>query len=307
MLEVLKSEIAKQGDRAAIVPVHRLQNIRQDVENLKGREELNPFQHYIVNDLYSLEIPESDFEIRSIIAVASPSPAAIEILFTWQGESIPLRLPASYVDKDRSSVRIEAHLKASLSPQGYHVLCAPHLPRKLIAVRSGLGRYGRNNISYVEGLGSFLNLNLYFSDIPSVEDPWQDIRQMDICRTCQACLHHCPTAAIIPTRFLIDNERCLTYFNEAGREWNFPEWIDPASHHTLYGCLRCQMACPVNKPYSNTVTAPVEFTEEETAFLLEGRPFELFPEGFKQKVKMFEMIEYLGALPRNLGVLLKIA
>ncbi len=47
-----------------------------------------------------------------------------------------------------------------------------------------------------------------------------------------------------------------------------------------------------------------EFNEEETAFLLEGRPFEQFPEDLRQKVIALEMEEYLPALPRNLRALL---
>ena len=303
MVETLKSEIAKHGDKAAIVPIHRLQNIRQDIQDLKAREDLNNFQQYIVNDLYSLAVPDTDFEVRSIILVASPSPSAVKIMFTLKGKKIPSLLPASYVDKNRSPKRIEGYLKAFLNPSGYHILYAPKLPHKLIAVRSGLGAYGRNNLCFVEGMGSFINLNPYFSDLMSDEDTWQEIRQMELCRTCQICLQNCPTAAMMPTRFLINNERCLTYFNEAGGEWNFPDWIDPSSHHTLYGCLRCQTICPMNRQYLTTTREPVDFTEEETAFLLAGKSFELFPDGLKQKVETLDMNNYLGALPRNLRAL----
>jgi epoxyqueuosine reductase len=303
MVESLKREIAQHADQAAFVPIHRLQNLRQDIEALKGRADLNNFQRYIINDLYSLDVPETDFEIRSILLVAAPSPSTINLLFTRAGKRIPVLLPASYADKAKSPARIEDYLKAFLNPRGYHIRYAPQLPHKLLAVRSGLGRYGRNNICYVEGMGSFLNLAPYFSDIPCMEDAWQDIRQMDRCNTCRACLQNCPTAAIMPTRFLINNERCLTYFNEAGAEWDFPEWIDPSSHHTLYGCLRCQTVCPINEPYLKPKKDPVEFSEEETAFLLEGKPFELFPENLKQKVQTLDMMSYLGAIPRNLRVL----
>jgi epoxyqueuosine reductase len=111
----------------------------------------------------------------------------------------------------------------------------------------------------------------------------------------------------LPARFLIDNERCLTYFNEAGGEWEYPGWIDPSMHHTLYGCLRCQIVCPANRPYVNNEMEPVEFTEEETGFLLKGKPFETFPESLRQKVEALGMAEYLGAIPRNLRILFQAA
>jgi hypothetical protein len=59
----------------------------------------------------------------------------------------------------------------------------------------------------------------------------------------------------------------------------------------------------MNKDYVHTVIEPAEFTEEETALLVEGKSFELFPETLKQKVNALDMFHYLGALPRNLRVL----
>jgi epoxyqueuosine reductase len=304
MLELLKQEIVRNGDRGAIVPVGRLREIRQDIEDLKGREPLNAFQRYIVNDLHKLDPPETDFEIRSVIIVASPSPSSARLIFTWKGERIPFVVPGTYVDDTATHTRTERYLRTFLASKGRHVECAPRLPRKLLAVRSGLGAYGRNNICYVEGMGSFLILVPFVSDVPCTEDTWHDIRDMEICRTCQACFRSCPTAAIRKGPFLLDNERCLTYFNESDKEPNFPEWIDPSAHHTLYGCLRCQTICPVNKRFlTNTIEAG-EFSEEETAFLLEGKSFDLFPESLKQKVTALDMVSYLGAIPRNLRALL---
>lgn len=303
MIASLRAEVASHGDQMAVVPIRRLEELRQDVKNLKDSADLNNFQKFIVDTIYQLDVPEGDFPIRSIIIVASPSPSTVRLTFVRDGKTFPVMIPVSYVDKDRSPVRIENYLKTFHHARGSHVCYAPRLPRKLLAVRSGLGEYGRNNICYVEGMGSFLNLNPYFSDIPCAEDRWQDMCQMEACHTCRLCLQNCPTAAILPTRFLIDNERCLTYFNEAGGEWNFPDWIDPAWHNALYGCLRCQAVCPKNKPFLNTRVEQIDFTEAETAYLWEGKSPELFPEELKQKAAALAMEEYLGVLPRNLRVL----
>jgi epoxyqueuosine reductase len=213
-------------------------------------------------------------------------------------------LPASYINEASGPPRIERYLNAFLNPKGYRVQYAPRLPRKLLAVRSGLGLYGRNNICYVDGMGSSLFLATYVSDVPCTGENWREVRQMDRCKTCRACLSNCPTKAITPDQFLIDNERCLTYCNEADAARDFPEWLDPSVHHTIYGCLRCQEVCPVNGEYAHTVVEPAAFTEEETACLVEGRPPELFPEGLWEKVEALDMVNYLGALPRNLRILL---
>lgn len=304
MLALVYQEIEKNGDKAKVIPLKRLQDIKQDIEQLKGSGQLNDFQKFIVNDIYRFDAPATDFEVRSILIVASPSPARAKIVFNRQGKRIPLMLPASYIDKDTVPVRIERYLSEFLNPKGYHVKYAPRLPRKRIAVRSGLGVYGRNNICYVDGLGSFLNLTPFFSDIPcDTGEAWQEVRAAEACKSCEACLSHCPTAAILEERFLINNERCLTYFNEAGAEWNFPDWIDRSAHNAIYGCMRCQTVCPMNQEYLGPVIEPAEFTAEETLLLMAGKPYDEFSETLKKKVGRLNMVEYLGALPRNLSVL----
>jgi epoxyqueuosine reductase len=83
---------------------------------------------------------------------------------------------------------------------GYH-LAKPLLPLKTLAVYSGLARYGRNNISYVTGFGSYLQLMGAFSDLPCESDPWCEPKTLDRCSKCIACLQHCPTGAIADDRF----------------------------------------------------------------------------------------------------------
>lgn len=296
------NEIVRHGDKAALFPIHHLQDLKRDVEGLKANAELNSFQQFIVNDLYHLDEPQ-DFGARSILIVASPQPSLLRLFFTLEGKRIQALLPASYADKNRSHLRVEDYLRACLAANGRHVQYAPRLPHKLSAVHSGLARYGRNNITFVEGFGSFLNLNTFFTDIACPEDPWREIRAMDACTHCQACQKACPTGAILAERFLIDNQRCLTYFNEAGGEYEFPAWMDPGVHHTLYGCLRCQMICPQNQPYLAREGGTIEFDAAETAILMQGKPLECLPEGLRQKVDGLEMAEYLSGIPRNLRAL----
>lgn len=304
MIELIKQEILKHGDRAKIVPIKCLQKIKQDAERIINSGLLNNFQKDIVNSFHGIDLPDTDFEICSIIIVASPSPSLVKVTFNWKGKRIPLMLPAAYIDNVTAPTDIEHYLNEFLNPRGYYIKYSPRLPRKLLAVRSGLGVYGRNNICYIEGMGSFLNLALYFSNISCMEENWHEIRQMDVCRNCKACLNNCPTGAIINERFLINNERCLTYFNEADAKWDFPEWVHPSLHHCIYGCLKCQNICPKNKEYLDNIVEPVEFSEEEAQLLLEGKPLEQFPEKMKQKVKELDMFDYLAALPRNLKILL---
>ena len=118
-------------------------------------------------------------------------------------------------------------------------------PLKTLAAGSGLARYGRNNVAYVPGLGSYLMLAACATDAPPpAGTPWSEPRQLARCERCTACLRACPAGAIRADRFLLQTDRCLTSTNES--EAPFPDWVDPAWHHAAVGCLRCQQSCPEN-------------------------------------------------------------
>jgi epoxyqueuosine reductase len=304
MIELLKHEILKHGDKFQILSIERLKDLKKDIEDFKNNEDLNGFQKYIANSLYDFELPAADFVIRSIIIIASPTPSYAKVIFHWQGKKISLMsLARSYVGKKDAPTATKLYLTKFLKPSGYHIKPAPRVPLKRLAVRSGLAVYGRNNISYVDGMGSFLTLTAYFSDIPCMEDNWQEIRQMDNCSDCTACLKNCPTGAILQERFLINNEKCLSYFNESAGD--FPEWLPKSAHHCLYDCLMCQSICPQNKDYIDNVIGPIEFEETETNLLLSGKSMKEFPSALKKKVRFLGMDSWLSAIPRNMKVLLE--
>jgi epoxyqueuosine reductase len=173
------------------------------------------------------------------------------------------------------TIDVEQHvhdlLAAILNPQGYQVAPAM-LPEKLLVVRSGLGAYGRNNISYVPGLGGFHQPIALYSDAPCPADHWHDLQMLERCRSCVACQHGCPTGAITAERFLLRAERCLTFHNERSTDVPFPLWIDPAWHNCLVGCLHCQQICPENRTVWPWVVEGACFTEEETVLLQGGAP-----------------------------------
>jgi len=85
---------------------------------------------------------------------------------------------------------------------------------KFLAVRSGLARYGRNNITYVDGMGSLYRLSAFLSDLPYSGDCWTEPQMHDRCDDCSACIRACPTDAIPQHRFLLHSERCITFHNE---------------------------------------------------------------------------------------------
>jgi epoxyqueuosine reductase len=298
MISELKEIALANHNKLEVVPIERLTNLKCELAEFKESEELNSFQKWIVNDLYQLEIPKANFPIRSIVIVAIPHPAYSKVEFVNQGKQYEV-ISLAMSDFDKT----DKFLNDFIAAKGYHLQPAPKLPLKRLAVESGLAAYGRNNICYVEGMGSFLSFAAYFSDIPVGKVHWEEVHMSDCCNHCGICLNSCPTGALIKDRFLIDNERCLSYFNEVPGE--FPDWMSPSIHHCIYDCLKCQINCPMNQDYSNQVIGPIKFSEEETDMILVGTPYDEFPLAMKQKVKLLGMDQWLPAIPRNLRILFK--
>jgi epoxyqueuosine reductase len=232
--------------------------------------------------------------------VAVPQPQ-IQVTFTWNGEPLPLIIPPTYVAYRETDKQAEDLVTKVLAPQGYQVAQAV-LPKKLLAVRSGLGTYGKNNICYVSGMGSFHRLAAFYSDLPCPEDNWQELQMMDSCQNCSACVRNCPSGAIPSERFLLRAERCITFHNERGGDFPFPAWLDPSWHNCLVGCLDCQRICPQNKDFVEWVEEGAEFSQEETALLLERVSLDQLSAATVRKLEQLDLIEYLDGLPRNLGV-----
>ena len=280
------------GHRAKIVPGECLNRLKQDIDDLKNGSK---------SGYYDFNVPDLDFEVNSLIIVASKS-SRVLVNFTVDGEKIPLNIPPSYADMYTISEEMEKNANDFLAPKGNHVKIASKLPLKILAVRSGLCIYGRNNICYREDMGSFLRLTALYSDIKCDEANWYELRQMDSCKKCTICLNMCPTKAITKESHLIKRDRCLTLYNE--NEGDFPDWIDYRAHNSIVGCIRCQENCPHNKEFKNDIIESVDFSEEESKLLIDGEPLEKYPEPLLEKMRALGMMVYASVISRNLKVLL---
>jgi epoxyqueuosine reductase len=245
--------------------------------------------------------PPREFKAVSLIILALRQPQ-LDLIFHWRSRKHRLRMPATYAYHE-SETQEQTWLETVLGPEGFRVSKAA-LPVKLLAVRSGLAFYGRHNVAVVPGLGSYCRLTAFYTDLPVETDPWGESRMLEACRTCRACLKICPSGAITEERFLLNTTRCLTYANET--EEPFPAWINPAWHHCLVGCLRCQSVCPENRALPKWVEIGAEFFEEETENLLQGITAERLPEVTREKLERLDLTEYCGmVLARNLEALLR--
>ena len=299
----MKSEFEKvaieHGDRLKVISIGHLKELKEIIENFKAQEELNDFQEWIINELYQYEIPKLDFVVNSIILVAIHHPFYAKVDFIKEGSK---KTFLSLVRSDFN--KAEEYLRKIAEENGYSITVANNLPMKRLGTHSGLAKYGRNNITYIDGLGSNFSYCAYFTNMICEEDTWGEVENLGVCNKCNLCIDNCPTGAIRKDRFLINNQKCLSCINEVPGE--FPAWIPVTAHHTLYDCLICQRICPMNYKQKEDVIESISFTEEETNMLLNGKPIDTFSEEFKTKIYMLGIDEWYEAIPRNLKTLFEL-
>lgn len=295
LIEMLEA----RGWRARVVPVSRLADLARIAHDLRESGQIDPALDRERFRSFSFDLPRDLAGARSIVIAAVPTPQ-MRVVFEWQGERLRVTIPPTYVGYGTRTEHAQQIVAAWLARDGYR-LAPTTLPLKTLAVRSGLAEYGRNNITYVTGLGSFAQLVGAFSDLPSDGDPWREPKAVDRCASCVACLRACPAGAITSDRFLIRAERCLTYLNESARD--FPDWVDPSWHRCLMGCMRCQAICPENRHVRDWFEERAEFSEEETRLLVARERFDRLPVATAAKIDGLEMSEDYEIICRNLSVL----
>ena len=297
--KAIEEQFKQEGWKGKIISIEHVGELQKEIEEhfQNGMLDQELYGDYL--DRFDFEVSDNFNDARSLIVVSVPQPH-IRVTFTWQGQTYPAIIPSTY--RLATDHQVKDRLEGLLKPQG-HDLAQTRLPQKLLAVRSGLARYGKNNITYVPGMGSLHRLVVFASDLPCVEDDWGEAKPLKACDECTACMDACPTGTIVPDRFLIHAERCITFHNE--RRPDFPQWLDASWHNCLVGCLYCQNACPMNQKVSNWIEEGAIFSEKETDYLLKGELPDNMPKAMVEKLEKLGMKEYAGVLGRNLKAIMK--
>ena len=292
--------LKERGYPGCIVSIQHLVELQQEIKERYNQGSFDEEFYRLRLAFFEFKIPETLPEAKSIIVVAVPRPQA-QATFAFGGEKRALILPPTYVAYEQIIDRVAEFLTGILKEKGYKI-ARTTLPLKLLAVRSGLAEYGRNNISYVSGMGSFFQLVAVYSDMPCREDSWREARMMKQCEKCQACRRSCPTGAISSDRFLLHADRCIVFHNEKKGDIPFPSWIDRSWHNCVQGCLHCQRVCPEDRQFMNWIGEREEFSQEETELLLKGGS--VLSSATLEKLKNLDLAdpETLDYLPRNLRV-----
>jgi epoxyqueuosine reductase len=297
--ELICSKLEEKGYCGIVLPIEHVAQLKYEMEECNSQGKLDSVFYEKRLTYFEFDVTTRLPRACSIILTAAPQPQR-KVTFRFNQHTYSAVIPPTYyADTDDQISHI---LENILSSNDYQLYPAA-LPLKLLAVCSGMAEYGKNNIAYVQGLGSFVRLKAFVSNVPADRRDWLEPRVMKECDMCKACLNECPTRAIVPDRFLIHAERCITFFNEESEE--FPEWIKPSWHNSLIGCMKCQLVCPVNKRFAKWVEEGESFNEAETELILNGVPPDRIPPETARKLNRGYMLEYLDVLPRNLRALAK--
>jgi len=297
--KLIYSRLEENGCSGRIVPIQHLIDLKEEIEinRNKGIFDSTFCQERLV--YFNYEIQETFPDANSIVITAAPQ-SQQKVHFDLRGRDFQVIVPPTY--SSETDKKVEDIIAYILKPEGFDFRPAV-LPLKSLAVHSGLAEYGKNNITYIQSIGSFYRLKAFFSDLPAIEDNWFEMELMEQCEKCSACIDKCPTGAIIPERFLMKAERCLTFHNE--RPDKFPTWIEPSWHNCLIGCMECQMVCPVNKKSRSRFEEEIRFSQEESTILLKERSSRKLPPEMINKLQRIGLSEDINLIPRNLGVLLE--
>jgi epoxyqueuosine reductase len=299
IINILYEKFENQNCKGKVVSIKHVQELKENIErpNKTGLLDAEFYERELLY-LFDFGVSEDFPEAKSLIVVAAPQPH-VNVTFHPNGKPFLCLIPSNYSHKTDDLVQniVESHLKS----EGYRIEKA-QLPLKSLAVHTGLAEYGRNNITYVKGMGSLMRLVAFVSDLPCPEDKWGELKIMDRCENCTICQKMCPTRAIPSDRILLKAERCLTFFSEWPAE--FPDWLDPSWNNCLVGCFLCQKACPADREFMENIENGATFSQVETNLILKDIPVRHMPEKTKEKLNELGILEYVGLLGRNLQALM---
>lgn len=150
-------------------------------------------------------------------------------------------------------------------PADYHVLCGERLdvmcarlqtmfpanrfvrfvdaspvPEVFAAACAGLGAIGKNGLLLTEDYGSWVFIGTVVTDlcVPC------EAATPAACNGCNACIAACPTGALQEKGLC--REKCLSHISQK-RKLTDSDISLLRAHTVLWGCDRCQTACPQNR------------------------------------------------------------
>lgn len=157
---------------------------------------------------------------------------------------------------------------------------------KALAVKAGLGWFGKNTLLIHRKFGTYVLLSGVFTTI----EVCHTVEEMRLpkCGSCTRCLDACPTQALTAP-YKLEASRCLAYHLIESKQ-DIPEDIRKQNPGYAFGCDICQEACPHNVRKKNTDNPDFAPTSEHKRYLTlsdietyESRPELLFGTPLQRK------------------------
>jgi epoxyqueuosine reductase len=143
-----------------------------------------------------------------------------------------------------------------------YVDTGPVLEREL-AMRAGIGWFGRNTMLIRPGAGSYFFLGVVLLD---AELAYDEPFERDHCGSCSSCLSACPTRALLGRDAggapVMDARLCISYLT-IEQKGPIPRELRPLIGNRVYGCDICQETCPWNTSKFVQLTSESAFRGRE--------------------------------------------
>lgn len=209
--------------------------------------------------------------MKTIIVLSYPYHSISKVTLHYDNRTLNTTIPAGYYNYYQKNQQFYDKLTDTLKANNIQYVDI-NIPLKNLAVRLGLAEYGRNNVTYVDGYGSYHYLIAVACDKrftetynPKLNEPHQMIE----CASCNLCINSCPMGAISENNYLIDMQKCISLYNQELNEW--PNWILKEKVRFLIACGACQMCCPRNHGLIKQINT-YEFSVEETMAIVNDVP-----------------------------------
>ena len=194
-----------------------------------------------------------------------------------------------------------ANIRQQIPEANGRVFCdtAPLLERYW-AWQAGLGWIGKNTQLLIPQAGSTFFLGEILLDIELEYDTPRPSR----CGNCTRCLEACPTQAL-EAPYRLNAAHCLSYLTIENRG-DIPEEAARKMGNCVYGCDRCQQACPWNRfarPTQEPELSPSEaflrMTPEEWDTLSIEQYRELFKGSAVKRAKYEGLMRNIGKIRKE--------
>lgn len=292
-----------------VLPIGRFQALQSEFDTARNNAQLGRSKIYLDQIApLNFRVPADFPTAKSIVVIAAYSKNMYSN-FRLDGNSYRILIPFQYYADDLNSDKLKGILRNDIikNPRARVMDVSTKTPLKLLAARSGLGRYARNGLVFVDGMGSYNVLYAFLTDHSFAEDHWTDLQILNECNRCHACERTCPTRCISRWNYSVNIDKCLTLYNENAGE--FPNYILGSMHHALMGCMQCKSPCPANEGIAELSGNLEDVSEDETRKILRGAPDDVLLKSLQRKLRDFRAAssrEQFPILKRNLSVLIRV-